>query len=531
MNAFFEVIRNKKNLGGGVIFAVKDNDAYRVTGFGPVAELFKRHHEKWLHDKFKIASWDSDREYKESELIDETVRLGRILWKVEEATVEDRPGLTILPILKIEDKNFFPRLMAQRNLGLGEAFIEGMFTMVLGSVHHFLGFILANELDREVKLKLSTKLHLLGTFVKWAWTHNHNEDIADHYDMADNIMIPMLGATGNYSCGYVLDEKETLDQMQINKLNLIFSKMQLKKGDHILDTGCGNGGALMHAALRYGCTGEGITNSFNMAALANRNAANNHLEGKVKILNQDFKYLAKYPDNTFDAIYEIGAWEHIPFKDYPFIMHHCHRILKPNGRMLIHSMATDRKNHQRDGYIQKYIFRDSQQISLYRLLEEASKSHMRTGDVENISRHYHHTCWYWRKNLLEARKKDPTINQKNFLIQWYFMESGMAESRYGDSSLYHILLFKNARDYLNLWRVDAKHVKGKEVKDSKSNKTVIDDGVMRREELAMIPNVYNAPENNDANSAGKFIKQIYRRPNPFARLKRVCDVLTSARFD
>ena len=99
---------------------------------------------------------------------------------------------------------------------------------------------------------LAEKVKIAGQYLRWRMDHSHNEDIADHYDIGDNIMIPMLGATGCYSCGYMADESDDLDRMQLRKMNLIFSKMQLKPGMRILDTGCGTGWMLVHAATAWG---------------------------------------------------------------------------------------------------------------------------------------------------------------------------------------------------------------------------------------------------------------------------------------
>jgi cyclopropane-fatty-acyl-phospholipid synthase len=335
-------------------------------------------------------------------------------------------------------------------------------------------------------------------YAKWRLTRSHNEDIAEHYDLGDNIMVPMLGATGCYSCGYMEREDQDLDRMQVNKINLIFSKMRLAPGMRVLDTGCGNGGMLVHAATAWGCEGEGFTNSFNMASLARRNAEANGVAGRVKIHHADFSLLRQYPDAHFDAIYEVGVWEHLPFGDYRWVIRECQRILKPHGRMLIHSMGSHERVHKRDGYIQKYIFKDSNQVRLHLLLDEARRNDMFVADVENIGRHYYWTLWWWRKNLLDAYEADPTIGTRDFMVQLYFLECGMAESRFGDGSVYHLLLYKDARDYVATWRVDGRvHEAG--------------HGAVRELPLVMLPSNTNEHMNNDAHADGKAGAAVYRK--------------------
>jgi cyclopropane-fatty-acyl-phospholipid synthase len=417
---------------------------------------------------------------------------------------DDAPGKWVHPVLKVRQLGFFTRALTERNLGMGEAFLEGDIEMLRGSFHHFMGFLMVNRIDRQVELPWRVKASLLWQYARWRLGRSHNLDIADHYDIGDNIMVPMLGATGCYSCGYMERETDDLDRLQLNKMNLIFAKMRLTPGMRVLDTGCGNGGMLVHAALGWGCHGEGFTNSHNMVSLAQRNAERNGVADRVKIHHADFSILASYPAEHFDAIYEVGVWEHLPFRDYPEVMAQCWRILKPNGRMLIHSMASHERVHKRDGYIQKYIFRDSNQIRLHLLLDEARQHDMFVADVENIGRHYYWTLWQWRKNLLAAAARDPSITDLKLRVMLYFLECGMAESRFGNGSLFHALLFKDPRDYRATWRVN---------------------GTVPAPALTMKPANENAHLINDEDASGKADAPVYRKPPLRERLAHLVDIV------
>lgn len=423
------------------------------------------------------------------------------------AVRDRRPGEWVHPMLRVQVASFFVRVLAQRNLGLGEAFIAGEFEMLRGSVHHLVAFFLVNRLDRRLELPAREQARLFWQVAKWRATRSHNEDIADHYDIGDPIMVPMLGATGCYSCGYMAHESDSLDRMQQQKIDLIFSKLRLQPGMRVLDTGCGNGGMLVHAALSWGCEGVGFTNSFNMAALARRNAQSNGVAERVTIHHADFSLLASFPDAHFDAVYEVGVWEHLPFADYAEVMRQCHRILKPHGRMLIHSMGSHQHKHVRDGYIQKYIFRDSNQIRLHLLLDEARRHDMVVADVENLGRHYYWTLWHWRANLLEAYERDPSISQRDLRVMLYFLECGMAESRFGEGSVYHLLLYKDARDHLATWRIDARmHEAGR--------------GAVQSKPFLMQPCNLNPHLHRDAFTEGKLAQPVYRKPGLWRRLRQ-----------
>src|SRR3954470_15872193 len=69
--------------------------------------------------------------------------------------IEDRPGMDeILPVVRVHGAGFWRRLLTQRNLGVGEAFIAGEFSMEQGSVWHMLSVFLRNEIDKQVTLSV-----------------------------------------------------------------------------------------------------------------------------------------------------------------------------------------------------------------------------------------------------------------------------------------------------------------------------------------------------------------------------------------
>ena len=102
---------------------------------------------------------------------------------------------------------------------------------------------------------------------KWRlFLHQHRSNrrnIAHHYDVSNAFYRIWLDQRMVYSCAYFRDDADTLDTAQLQKLDHICRKLQLARGERLLDIGCGWGGLLFHAAERYGVDATGITLSQN----------------------------------------------------------------------------------------------------------------------------------------------------------------------------------------------------------------------------------------------------------------------------
>ena len=74
-----------------------------------------------------------------------------------------------------------------------------------------------------------------------------------HYDLPPAFFGLFLDQRMVYSCGYFTSPEETsIDKAQLSKLDYICRKLRLRRGDRLLDIGCGWGALLIHAAAHYG---------------------------------------------------------------------------------------------------------------------------------------------------------------------------------------------------------------------------------------------------------------------------------------
>ena len=126
-------------------------------------------------------------------------------------------------------------------------------------------------------------------------------EIADHYDRGNDFFNAFLGPKMIYTSAFYQGLDQTLEQAQVNKLNMLCEKVHLKEGQTFLDIGCGWGTLVRHAASKFKAKATGVTLSAEGAAWCRAQAKKEGLsEVQCEILNCDYREIPK--DRTFDAI-------------------------------------------------------------------------------------------------------------------------------------------------------------------------------------------------------------------------------------
>ncbi|MCG7523717.1 cyclopropane-fatty-acyl-phospholipid synthase family protein [Streptomyces sp. OfavH-34-F] len=229
--------------------------------------------------------------------------------------------------------------------------------------------------------------------------HRDKQAISHHYDVGNDFYALVLGPSMVYSCAY-WEEAGTLEDAQRDKLDLVCRKLALKKGDRLLDVGCGWGSMALHAAREYGARVTGVTLSAEQAAYARKRIADEGLTDLIDIRVQDYRDVH---DGPYDAISSIGMAEHVGSARYREYADDLYALLKPGGRLLNHQIGRrpekDESAYEIDAFIDAYVFPDGELAPVGRTLSLLEDAGFEARDVEALREHYALTLRRWVANL------------------------------------------------------------------------------------------------------------------------------------
>ncbi len=318
--------------------------------------------------------------------------------------------------LKILTPRALARLAtAPGTLGLARAYVTGEIE-VDGDVYDVLNAmadVTLNDLSRKEQVGLARKL-----FPVWlrhrqpppefeyrppGRLHSKARDskaIAHHYDVSNRFYEWVLGPSMAYTCAVFPTKDATLEEAQAAKFELVAQKLALKPGMRLLDVGCGWGGMVMHAAAEHGVKALGVTLSRNQAEWAQAEIERRGLGDLAEVRHLDYR---DAPDEQFDAISSIGLTEHIGKANLPSYFDALYRRLRPEGRLLNHSITQPRTPLTRklDPFIARYVFPDGQLEPVGDIISAMNDTGFEIRHEENLREHYALTLTGWCNNLEE----------------------------------------------------------------------------------------------------------------------------------
>lgn len=310
--------------------------------------------------------------------------------------------------IRVHDERLYTRLFAHGSLGLGEAYMDGWWDT--DDLSDFFTRVLDARLDEQLKNLDTLIAHLRARYLNRQRGRKAFRVGKAHYDLGNDLFEAMLGKRLVYSCGYWANA-ETLDAAQAAKLDLVCRKLQLQPGQRVLDIGCGWGESLKYAAEYYGVEGVGVTISEEQAEYARELCRGLPVEIRL----QDYRDL----DDTFDAVFSIGMFEHVGARNYREYFQVVRRCLKPDGLSVLHCIGSNDQQSHPDPWIEKYIFPNSM-IPAASQTTAALQSLFVVEDWHNFGADYDRTLSAWQANFDAAWPQLSQRYDERFRRMWHF---------------------------------------------------------------------------------------------------------------
>lgn len=310
--------------------------------------------------------------------------------------------------MQVRDPSFFEEVLARGNLALGEAYMAGDWDCEQLDV--FFCRLLANRIHTRVRPSRLIWHYLKNRLLNLQSPQRSWLVGRRHYDLGNHLYQAMLDPRMVYTCGYWANA-QSLEQAQIEKLELVCRKLQLKPGMRILDVGCGWGSFMKYAAENYGVKCVGVTVSKEQVALGTKLCENLPIEFRL----QDYRKL----NESFDAIVSLGMFEHVGHKNYRRYMKVVANCLKPGGLFLLHTIGRNRDVRGTDPWIAKYIFPNGELPCLSHI-DNASRDLLCAEDVHNLGADYDPTLMAWHQNFERAWPELSEHYDNTFYRMWRY---------------------------------------------------------------------------------------------------------------
>ena len=352
-------------------------------------------------------------------------------------------GAGLVGEVQIHDTSVWGMIASNGSIGAGEAFIHGYWSSPdLTKVIR----VLVSNMD--VLDAMEGGLARLGRpLIRGLHWINRNtrkgsqKNIAAHYDLGNEMFEQFLDPTMMYSAAQFLTADDTLEQAQLNKLQRICQKLDLKPTDHLLEIGTGWGSMALYAAQHYGCKVTTTTLSKEQFDYTQARIEALGLQEQVTLLLEDYRDLT----GQYDKLVSIEMIEAVGHHFLPSYFKQCSQLLKPDGLMLLQAITIrDQRYEQAKSsvdFIQRYIFPGGALPSVQKMLEIVGKdTDMNLMHMEDFGLHYAKTLRLWHENFRRAHGRLTELGYDDYFLRlWEFYlcycEGGFLERSIGTAQL------------------------------------------------------------------------------------------------
>ncbi|XVF28547.1 hypothetical protein REPUB_Repub15cG0039100 [Reevesia pubescens] len=327
-----------------------------------------------------------------TKFLQQFISTGCIILKEEDGTVLTFKGnmekCCLEVVLKVQNPQFYWKIMTEADLGLADAYIHGDFTFEdkeQGLLNLFLIFIANRQSDSSasgpntkrgwwapalVTASISSAKYFLKHVLRQNTLAQARRNISRHYDLSNELFELFMGETMLYSTAIFKAEDEDLNLAQLRKVSSLIDKARIEKGHEVLEIGSGWGFFAIEVVKRTGCKYTGLTLSQEQLKYAEAKVKEAGLHDNIKFLLCDYRQLPK--TCKYDRIISIEMIEHVGNEYIEEFFKCCESILAEDGLFVLQFTSLPEElfheNLRSPGFVKEYIFHGGCLLSLTRIL-------------------------------------------------------------------------------------------------------------------------------------------------------------------
>ncbi len=340
----------------------------------------------------------------------------------------------------VRDPSMYRTVALGGSVGVGEAYMDGLW-----DCDDLTSLVRVFVRNRALLDRMETGLARLGgALLRLVHARRRNtrsgsrRNIAEHYDLGNDLFELFLDDNLMYSSAIFADEHESLEVASRRKLDRICRKLELRPGHRVVEVGTGWGGFALHAAANYGVHVTTTTISEKQHALASRRVAEAGLSERVTVLRRDYRDLT----GRYDRFVSIEMIEAIGHQFLGTYFAKCAELLEPDGMALVQAITIEDHRYVQAvrsvDFIKRFIFPGSFIPSVGAMMHAlAPNGDLKLFHLEDIGPSYAITLRKWRErfhaNLAAVRALGYS---ERFVRMWdYYLaycEGGFLERSIGD---------------------------------------------------------------------------------------------------
>jgi len=324
--------------------------------------------------------------------------------------------------LKIVDSNVIREIIQGGSIKFAELYISKR--IITNNLTNLMHYCALNNDQAEETFKITIFRYLYNKYLHFKNKNTKiqaKKNISHHYDLGNQFYKYWLDKSMTYSSAIFNGKNDNLELAQNNKYQKLADLSSIKKGDNILEIGCGWGGFSEFLAKNYDCQITALTISREQFKFTTERMKKANLTSKVKVVFCDYRNIK----GQFDKVLSIEMFEAVGREYWKTFFEKIKTILKPNGNVGLQLITIDDKIYNvyknNPDFIQKYIFPGGMLPSVEVLKNIIENTSFRINSINSYSNDYAKTLNIWNKEFNRNWTKIEKLGfDERFKLLWNY---------------------------------------------------------------------------------------------------------------